>query len=398
MEKKEKLWIGIIFVLILVLAFYMDLRNGMLQENGTISREEAGGETREVELLLDAEGVLDGYLYELEIEPARVTEEKANQYFAETMATIEAEMGEIDTAVPIKEEYADGLVSAKWQFQPYGYIATNGEIIGEKIPEEGIQMNVQVELVCGEYEKEYSFPLHLEKPTVSEQQSFLSSLSQWMSSQMSREGVTTIQLPKEIQGKKLVWSEKKDYFSLKIVFLEIVAIIFLVIGKKRKVIKEDKLQKMRMEEDYPDVVNQLMVLLGAGMTIRQAWEKIASQYTEKRKKKMIKESPVYERICYMSHGLSEGENERLAYQKFSESIQVLSYRRLMRLLLNNLEKGTKGLCELLEEECRQAYQQQILIAKTKGEEASTKMLLPLMIMMVLVMAIVVMPAIINFAI
>ena len=75
----------------------------------------------------------------------------------------------------------------------------------------------------------------------------------------------------------------------------------------------------------------------------------------------------------------------------------MSYYRLVRLLIGNLEKGTGGLCEALEQENRQAYEMRILRAKTLGEEASTKMLLPLILMMLVVMAIVMVPAMLGFS-
>ena len=55
-----------------------------------------------------------------------------------------------------------------------------------------------------------------------------------------------------------------------------------------------------------------------------------------------------------------------------------------------------GVCNYLEEEEHRAYTERILLAKKLGEEASTKMLLPLLLMMMLVMGIVLAPAMIGF--
>ena len=73
------------------------------------------------------------------------------------------------------------------------------------------------------------------------------------------------------------------------------------------------------------------------------------------------------------------------------------YRRLMRLLINNLEKGSKDICQQLNVEAKQAYEQRLLLAKKRGEEASTKMLIPMMLMMLLVMVIIMAPAMMSFA-
>ena len=60
--------------------------------------------------------------------------------------------------------------------------------------------------------------------------------------------------------------------------------------------------------------------------------------------------------------------------------------------------GSKGICVRLEEESRAAFEQRIIQAKKSGEEASTKMLGPLMLQMLIVMGIVMFPALIGFQI
>lgn len=398
MKKKEKIRIGIVFFLILLLAICLDITGGELKSDGTIARDVFGGDEKTIELLLDAEGVLEEYSYQLEIEPTRVTEELADEYFLQAIEIIDKDFGKIEEKVPLQEEYLGGLVSAEWEFDPYGYVTMDGGIVYDEIGRDGVLINATVSLVCGEYEMEYSFPFRIEEKKLSKEEVVLQGLSEWISKQMELEGVESIELPSEVAGYKLTWSEKKDRLAIKVLFLEMVAVLMIAIANKKKLEKEEKERLQRLEEDYPDIVNQLVVLLGAGMTMRQAWAKISSQYEDKRRNEMLEKREAYEEIYYMNRRILEGENERIVYQDFVDRTNAMCYRRLIRLLLNNLEKGSKGLCNLLEEECEEAFEQRILAAKTKGEEASTKMLVPLMIMMVLVMAIVLLPAIISFSI
>ena len=92
-----------------------------------------------------------------------------------------------------------------------------------------------------------------------------------------------------------------------------------------------------------------------------------------------------------------GEKERIAYERFAMELDVVCYRRLVRVLIGNLEKGSGDIGAYLEEESKKAYEERVLLAKKLGEEASTKMLFPLMLMMLLVMGIVMAPAIIRFS-
>ena len=58
-------------------------------------------------------------------------------------------------------------------------------------------------------------------------------------------------------------------------------------------------------------------------------------------------------------------------------------------------KGTKGLAEILENEVNDAYEDRKALARKKGEEAGTKLLLPMGIMLVISMAIIIIPAFLS---
>jgi hypothetical protein len=68
----------------------------------------------------------------------------------------------------------------------------------------------------------------------------------------------------------------------------------------------------------------------------------------------------------------------------------------VRLLISNLQKGNRGLCEQLEQEAETAFGERRLLAKRLGEEAGTKLLFPMMLMLGIVVVIVVFPAMYEF--
>jgi len=67
-------------------------------------------------------------------------------------------------------------------------------------------------------------------------------------------------------------------------------------------------------------------------------------------------------------------------------------------LEQNLKKGTKGLAQMLENESLEAFEERKNIAKRLGEEAGTKLLAPMAIMLIIVMIIVIVPALLSFSI
>ena len=65
------------------------------------------------------------------------------------------------------------------------------------------------------------------------------------------------------------------------------------------------------------------------------------------------------------------------------------------LLAQNLKKGSKGLIHILETEAAEGMEERKQQAKKLGEEAGTKLLIPMMMMLVLVMGILVIPSVVG---
>ena len=70
--------------------------------------------------------------------------------------------------------------------------------------------------------------------------------------------------------------------------------------------------------------------------------------------------------------------------------------KLATLLQTNIKKGTKELSNLLEKEAYDAFEKRKNMARVKGEEATTKLLMPMMLMLITVMMIIMIPAIWSF--
>ena len=385
------------FAILLIMSIAADLSTRGNLENGYIDRNPIGGEEKKLDLQLEVENLIEDYAYSLEVVPQLPEKEDAETYFQEARAQIDRDFADIETRVPIAESYANGYVQAEWTFYPYGIVGEQGDISFDRIEEETI-VRAQAELLCGTYERLYTFSFVLSPPTLSKEEQVLQEIEDWFAEQMKTEGSQKIKLPTEIDGKQVTWFEEREWITPKVLCLEVLALLLLKFAYDRKQKEENEKRIQEMEREYPEVVNQLSLLLGAGMTIRQAWMRMADQYEYKRKAGFIERNRVYDAIVQMQYRLRQGESESVVYRGFVEDISTPSYRKLVRLLLGNLEKGTAGIAVRLEEESRQAYEERLLRAKKMGEEASTKMLLPLMLMLTLVMGVVLVPALMKFQI
>ena len=154
--------------------------------------------------------------------------------------------------------------------------------------------------------------------------------------------------------------------------------------------KAEEERKKQMIEDYPEVISKLTLLLGAGMTVRKSWRKIVNDY-DSRIKQQGKRA-VYEEMKYTCRQMDGGVPEAECYEKFGRRCGTQEYMRFGALLSQNLRKGTKGLNDLLRLEAIQSFEERKARARRLGEEAGTKLLLPMFLMLAEVLVIVVVPA------
>ena len=107
---------------------------------------------------------------------------------------------------------------------------------------------------------------------------------------------------------------------------------------------------------------------------------------------------IYEEMQRTSFEIKNGMGEERAYERFGERCGGYRYRKFGNLLAQNLRKGSRGLTVLLAQEVEESYEERKSEVRKYGEEAGTKLLLPMVLMMGIIMAILIVPAVLSFQI
>lgn len=142
-----------------------------------------------------------------------------------------------------------------------------------------------------------------------------------------------------------------------------------------------------IQYDFPDFLNKLVLLINAGMTVPRAWEKIVRD-----RKNM---TPLYEELNITYIEIRNGKSEMAAYEDFARRCRVKEITKFITAIIQNLRKGNSELVPLLKLQANECWQLRKNMAKRLGEEASTKLVLPLMVMFVGILVIVMLPAILQ---
>ena len=201
----------------------------------------------------------------------------------------------------------------------------------------------------------------------------------------------TWSLPEKWQGESLRWSQKVEDNSLQLWAFALAAAVAIYLFSDKDLHEKLEKRKQKMRREYPDIVHQLVLFVGAGMTLRGAFERIAAEY-EKKQGKAKEKRPAYEEMLYTCHELKAGVSEGAAYERFGRRTGLREYVRLSTLLMQNLKRGNSTLLERLREEAEKAGEERLMQSRRLGEEAGTKLLFPMVLMLGVVMVMIMVPA------
>ncbi len=150
-----------------------------------------------------------------------------------------------------------------------------------------------------------------------------------------------------------------------------------------------KIEKRRMsiQLEFPDFVNTLILLVNAGMTIPKAWEKITSESK--------KNTPLYNELNFCLAEINAGKSEAVAYEEFGRRCKVKEIVKFVSVIILNLRKGGSEVVPALKAQANECWEMRKATAKRLGEKASSKLMLPMGIMLVGIMLITVLPAILS---
>lgn len=144
-------------------------------------------------------------------------------------------------------------------------------------------------------------------------------------------------------------------------------------------------RKLSIQIDFPDFLNKLTLLINAGMTVFKAIEKIVAE--------TMKISPLFEELNILVSDVKGGIPETQSYENFAKRCRIPEITKFIAVILQNMRKGNSELVLVLRLMSTEAFEMRKAVAKRLGEEASTKLLLPLIIMFLAIVLIVATPAV-----
>lgn len=322
--------------------------------------------------------------------------EEAKEYVNKHYLGQNKKKEEITTDLNLLTSIPNSAISVRWSSWDEEIITEDGILNNGRITEETI-CTITARLTYGETSEEMAFDVVVLPAEHMSQEDWEQEVADALEDAGdSKQTEKVMELPEEIRGEKVFYQEpekKQNYGIFLLLGILIGIVLWIAMGSDLK--KKYMARHKQMLLDYPELVNKFVLLLGAGMTLNSAWGKIASEYDKKLRSKSMKKRYAYEEWKVTWSEMSNGMTSMTALEHFGQRAKLVPYLKFSTLLSQNLRKGSKGLLELLEHEALDAFESRKQATKQLAEEAGTKLLAPMMIMLVLVMVIIMAPAMMS---
>ena len=203
----------------------------------------------------------------------------------------------------------------------------------------------------------------------------------------------TIKLPKVINDFKIIYKENRNLgFLLMPIFGVLVAILLEARDKEEE--KEKAKRRIRLLEiDFAQIISKILLYVSSGMTIRNSFIRLAEQYQKSKSGvKNFENRAAYEELVVVKNKLASGYSEINAYEEMAKNINLRIYTRFLNIIIQSIKNGNKDLKNILNMEVQDALYERKQNAKKLGEEAATKLVLPLMMMLSIIMVVIMVPA------
>lgn len=207
-------------------------------------------------------------------------------------------------------------------------------------------------------------------------------------------GEDFVSLPSEFDsGLKIKWKTARENNCF--IYAAIAAILAVFIYSKRKADQSKAAAERReaIEKEFPYFLDKLVMLLSAGIILSEAVERIAEDYVKYSADK--NRSLFYEELAFSVRSMKESNSsfsEEL--MKLSRRLDVREFARLSVILRDSLESGM-DMVSKLEEESIMIWGERKSSVQKLGRTADTKLVFPLVIILLVLIIIVMAPALLQ---
>lgn len=383
---------GILLLSLLLLAAALLLPKEEGSDRLVLKRPAAGEGVLSVRLLVQGEKdwqetvLAVGALEYEEAEIERLHEEAA-RYLDEAVPGENESFSLVEKSLYFPEEVNGFEIS--WSTDALWLVDNKGEVHNEELAESD-SVTITGKIFYGEEFRVYERQITVVKKSYTEEEQLLKEIERQLSV-LETESRTEqeITLPGELLGRQIREAAEESVPAGGFLLLLAVVLPPLVYQNYFGSLRDRrKKREEQAKRGYPEFITKLSLMLVAGVSVRQAFGRLAEEY----KKNYGEDYVLTQELNVAWQELKNGHSEQEVYEAFGNRVGVLCYQRMASLLTQNATKGVQGIRGLLLTESKEVMATERAEIRVRGEQAGTKLILPMMGFLILVFAILLVPA------
>lgn len=262
--------------------------------------------------------------------------------------------------------------------------------------ETGLDVKIIAEINYKNFKNELTFYACLFERKLSESEQFNLLLNSVLEEcNIASEEEDFYYLPSSIDGLQIEFFEYNNKSFIYIFLMTLLVVILQFCFNDRQLEKEAEKKIEDLKIEYPSLINKFTLFYNAGMPVKSIWLKMCNDYLYEISSSGNRRY-LYEEMLFTKKQIEDGVREIDAYEAFAKRVNLPEYRAFINIIIQAVQLGKKDLVICMKKECEDAFLNRKNNAKRLFEEAGTKLLMPMFMMLAIVFVIILFPAFYSF--
>ncbi len=280
-------------------------------------------------------------------------------------------------------------ILVEWEIDDKETLHYDGTI-SENVPEQGKLVTLTATLIMEEVSENVTFCVNIypNKKNGILQKKIQDYIDQ------GDENQNRVALPQKIGEKNISYYTEISHNAGYVFIFGMADVVCLFFLKDRELKTQVKERKEQLQDDYPEIVSKILLYYGAGLSVSSALENILQTYHQE-KEEGGERRYAYEEMEMALTKIKSGVSEITALIEYGNRCGTHSYIKMVNIIIQNLRRGTREMTTVLKSEASGSILDKKHRKLKEGGEISTKLLGPMILMLIISIGIIIVPAFLS---
>ncbi|MCR4649003.1 MAG: type II secretion system F family protein [Lachnospiraceae bacterium] len=297
----------------------------------------------------------------------------------------------VSSPLDLKDKITGYPFEISYRIRPRGFINSSGEIT--EYPKEKTDIEIEAEYRIADFEDKEIIHLTLLPEVLPEERVFYEELKRQVEFENENDrNNSEFILPTTINGVDVSWKKPGKNTFFKLTVLTVFCAIVFLFKDKLAFSEDDRKRREKIINDYPEFAMKYALLCEAGLTHAQALERMGDEYLKNKKN-----SPLYGELYKVRTDIKGGVPVTQALDRMASDCNIREISYFVGLINRNIRKGGREISSGIRKAAGESIRDKREKIRRKAETAGTKLLLPMVFLLIIVFVLIMIPAFDSFS-